>query len=727
VEEPAPPRPAAPSRAPVAVTATVLVCAWAALFWHQSARAPYSRDWDMDLAVAEDTLWIQSGRLPHVVGHPGFGMNLLLVEAQRLGAWLGLLSIRTFADLERCLSPLSALAEWTDFCRRASPILAAAVALVLWRALVRLAAPQPAFGLLALLAFLCQPSLLFQAAFVRSELYAIFYWSLAVYGLAVARTTRAPRTRIAAWFGTGLALGLSYATKVQVLFFLLTFPALALLPWPETAASSDPDPSPHPWSHGVRIGAAAGALLVFVSLLVASGRADVPPEVWTYAMASFRLQPVAIALAAVLALALAIAIAESAGWAGPRRAGASSPVLAAFALGAIVALALHSLLYADPRVSWRYLLVDAKVLFWRSLGGLAEPWRDRRVLFSALVQTIPTAFVVAIAALAASMAATWHDGPSRWRRFAPALALVAGALANAFFASRFVARDMGIVEPLMTFASLSLVGLLAASSRRRARLAAWGLGLALLLGQLGTTAAMADVTAHVDSQRGYQDEPWLERSWAHSELDELMARRYGSLAPEAVRAARAVALRHDEARRTAGFVLPAQFVDHRRIGVLAAGLPVWTDDPEWRLASFPARLLGALVVDAVSAPFRKTALPVRPWELGTRERAVLPPLPPKDGFASLIAGAAERRMVLSPRSNLEVLLFLRADDLGTLADNRDLGGYDRMVVAADGRERVLYGLPIERDTAVAAERLRFRALVVIRDELFRPGEGPRPQ
>src|SRR5262249_13843252 len=151
-------------------------------------------------------------------------MNLLLVAAQRIGARLGLLSIRTFADLEGCLSPLSALAEWTDFCRRASPIVAAAVALVLWRALVRLATPGPAWSLLALVAFLSQPGLLFQAAFVRSELYAIFYWSVAVFCLAVARTTRAPRTRIAAWFAGGLALGLAYATKVQVLFFLFTFP-----------------------------------------------------------------------------------------------------------------------------------------------------------------------------------------------------------------------------------------------------------------------------------------------------------------------------------------------------------------------------------------------------------------------------------------------------------------------------------------------------------------------
>jgi hypothetical protein len=349
------------------------------------------------------------------------------------------------------------------------------------------------------------------------------------------------------------------------------------------------------------------------------------------------------------------------------------------------------------------------------------------VLFSALVRTIPTTFVVAAAALLAWTASIGNEGLSRWRRLAPGLALVAGALANAFFASRFVARDMAIVEPLLVFATVSLLGLLVASNRPRARLAAWALGLVLVVGQLGAAPAMVEIAAHVDSQRGYRDEPWLERSWAHAELEGLMARRYGSLSPEAVRAARAVALRHTEARRAASFVLPAQSVDHRRIGVLAAGLPVWTDDPEWRLASFPARLLGALVVDAASAPFRSTALPVRPWELGARERAVLPPVPPQDAFAWLLGGAPERRTVLSPRSNLEVLLFLRADDLGTLADDRDLGAHDRMVVAAEGRERVLYGVPIERDTALPAGRIRFRTLVVIRDELLRPGEGPRTE
>src|SRR5262249_38223734 len=243
--------------------------------------------------------------------------------------------------------------------------------------------------------------------------YAIFYWSVAVFCLAVARTTRAPRTRIAAWFAGGLALGLAYATKVQVLFFLFTFPLLALLPWPETARVSEPEPRPRPSSFGMRVAAAGAGLLVLLVLLAASRRAALPPEVWTYAMAAFRLQPVAIALVAVLALALVVAIADRSGWPWPRRFGASSAVLGAFGLGALATLALHFLLYADPGLSWRYLLVDAKVLFWRSLGGLAEPWRDRRALFSALVQTIPTVFVVAIAALASWAASIWNDGPSR--------------------------------------------------------------------------------------------------------------------------------------------------------------------------------------------------------------------------------------------------------------------------------------------------------------------------
>src|SRR5262249_37352231 len=159
----------------------------------------------------------------------------------------------------------------------------------------RRAPPGPAWSLLALGAFLSQPGLLFQAAFVRSELYAIFYWSAAVFCLAVARTTRAPRTRIAAWFAGGLALGLAYATKVQVLFFLLTFPLLALLPSPETARVAEPEPRPRPSSFGMRAAAAGAGLLVLLGLLAASRRADLPPEVWTYAMAAFRLQPVAIA------------------------------------------------------------------------------------------------------------------------------------------------------------------------------------------------------------------------------------------------------------------------------------------------------------------------------------------------------------------------------------------------------------------------------------------------
>src|SRR5262249_1139850 len=74
--------------------------------------------------------------------------------------------------------------------------------------------------------FLAQPWLLYQATLIRTELYAVLFWHLALLAFVTALATQRRLPRLVLYTPAGTALGLAYLTKFQAfalvpIFFLL--------------------------------------------------------------------------------------------------------------------------------------------------------------------------------------------------------------------------------------------------------------------------------------------------------------------------------------------------------------------------------------------------------------------------------------------------------------------------------------------------------------------------
>src|SRR5476649_1571984 len=169
-----------------------------------SERYPYYFIWDLDHVTELDTLLINSGLLPDHLGHPGFGMYLLLTTSEKAARAVGAISIATLDDVEASINPIAGMAERTDYLRRHTPYVCLAIVLMLWAAL-RLMFRLPWWCVLLFLLLLAsQESLTYHASMIRTEIFSVLFWSAAT--LAAAIVARATTT----WSRDGghLAVGL---------------------------------------------------------------------------------------------------------------------------------------------------------------------------------------------------------------------------------------------------------------------------------------------------------------------------------------------------------------------------------------------------------------------------------------------------------------------------------------------------------------------------------------
>ena len=84
---------------------------------------PYYYSWDMNLAVTVDNILLRSEKYPGMIGHPGFGMHLLLLLTTKMLYTMGYLSIDSLTDLALSLDPISCVAELSQMIQLHSPFL----------------------------------------------------------------------------------------------------------------------------------------------------------------------------------------------------------------------------------------------------------------------------------------------------------------------------------------------------------------------------------------------------------------------------------------------------------------------------------------------------------------------------------------------------------------------------------------------------------------------------
>lgn len=630
-----------------------LTLAW---YLHLSLALPYYYNWDMDLLASLDTLVVNNGGIPVHIAHPGFGLDLVHALTQRVAHAAGYLSIVRLDDLQATLNPLAAMAEYTEFLRLHSPIVAWTTVLVLWVALRRLLRPRPLADLALLALLASQDGLLYQAGLVRSELYSVFFWSSALALIVRAVDERAQRGRAVLLVAAGILLGVCYLTKLQAMFLVASGPLLVVSA-SDRAGGIDAVLGART-EREARLASIVGciALLLFVALLLAAGLTPDPPrEAYLMFTNSWPLRFSATgfaALAVYLAVAgLLVALVRRGRWAGPLFAFLRASAL--LLLGFVLAFALHLLPFGWSSTGIRYLVFDAKMLFFRSSltimqvgagGPLEQLWGQ--------IGWDPALFTLIAFVIGAALVQVWrarHGGAS----IANALALVGLgvlALANAAIAVRYNLRDLLWTQVLGLVAILAAVPTLFARGVKR--LVALALLAMVLAGQLAHDRDMVSRLETNFNLTGFRADRWFSGLTAlvtagdHLRYTAIMQQHYGAPGSPIQDVALRAAQRYAESRRISDYVLQQNGIDLRRIGVLSEGFPLWVGQVQQsRIEELPEALREAIVVDPTGVAGRG----VRFVPQLVREQS---------GVREKLAGSgAPGSLALLPRPDLRVFLF----------------------------------------------------------------------
>jgi hypothetical protein len=644
---------------PVAwVAALALVAALTAWVQGASRELPYYVSWDMDLVAALDVLAIGGGELPDHVAHPGFGAYWLWSWTVRDAGQRGGLGATSYDQLETALDPLLVTVELTDFLRAHSPFVSLAIPLLLALTVIALTRARPWVAVVALAVLAVQEPLLYHASLIRSGTYAVAFWAAACWLLALAGDR--PRAREGLLLGAGVLLGLALLTKIQAVFLLAAAPGVLVL-----ALARAPDaPWGGPPERPVVELALAWAVAISLVLLLLLAHGYVVPSgkaTWTE---DYALGPLGwVALAAVFGQLGLVYRARRrpehpAGWVVSRWGWVSA--------GCALAFALHFGVFEAPSRGWEYLLLNAKLLFFRGGDALGDvAFTQRLEWFALALGYAPVTFGAHVVLLAAALGGR----AAGWVRLGRAEAWTLGALSGLagaliLWGTRFNQRDLLWEEALLNTLTVVLALTVARRLRgpwRRPLAACAGLVLCALL--LSGWSRCQRVEARLAAN--YNLYGWRSGMWeravfkpSQTRYTDLIESRTGDA--ESRRAALRRATTWRALTHQARSVFPNQPHTSADVGLLRAGWAVWRDS-ERRLQRVPESLRDLATVDCATPSTTPDGLLIpRTVRHFNERRDKL--APPRDG-----------RLAVLTRSDLRLVLFLHPDDVeATRAAYQDL-------------------------------------------------------
>ena len=698
-------------------------CALLLRYWSIPRRFPYYWQTDMDHAIVLDSVLLHSNQQVVTVGHPSFGVFLLLVATQKIGSHLGHVSVLTLEDLRQSLNPIAGIAELTDFSRFHSPLLAVAIVVLLWSAICILFRPKMVAALLILLLLGTQVSLVYHSAMIRSEFYAIFYWSVAILLMVLAVRASTGRRRGILMLIAGVALGLSFMTKVQALSYVAAFP---LLTWfaSQRAESSTRIIQERGFRPVRYLILAIVNLGVFVLLSILAHRVGVggtKPFRESFGITRVWVLALVVLVAALVAhLYPALRRKEGSAWQKGLCLFVTLP-----ASGFLLSFLLHFLLYADKGIAYRHMLITFKVLFlgvdqWSALpnapvASITAALANHPVLF------LSHGLVLMLLMLSATLP---------WMRITKIQVLVACLLSGLVLAMPAVGnvrgglyRDLLWLEILLNLLSITYALVIWArvvKFRCYVTVLCSTVGVALVAANLLYSQRMVQAMHTEQFTLSWQPSRAFSAIFhvgADMQYEEIMQSHYSSPGGSMRRAGVRQALRHGEIRRIVQFVFPAGTVTHRHIGVLAEDFPVWASDQRHRILRFPESMREAIVVDTAAVSSGS-----RTW----LEEIVLQPFNRTIGKATrhkqdtqypVKTAAVRTGLPVRPRPDLRVFIFVEPDDwkvvVGEQVPDADPGVPE--IVLSDGTHELnLFGALVYPNVEIPIANIKGKFFFVIK-------------
>lgn len=685
--------------------AALLVAFFLARYIAISLRYPFYFIWDMDQISALDTLLIGSGQIPDHLNHTGFGMYLIQSLSARLAHGLHLLSTISLADMNASLNPATGIAELTHYLRMHSPFMEILLVVVLWAGLNIMLRPGRWLSLLFLAFIGTQESLIYHASMIRTELYAMFFWSAALCAMACGVRARRGRDFHIAMTLAGLFLALCFMTKVQSFFHVVAFVLLTLLSF----TMIDPKTSPLRPALGARgvkifLGLGYANLAIFVLLLLAVIGVKIPSDSGTFTDtkgAAFAVNPFTLFFGAAAA---GLAAGQWFLYSKKQTGTTLFRLLNVFTLffsGLLLAFLLHFLVFAWPGTSLTYLLYDFKMIFLREIESQQKLGY---IIIDPLgfVMYHPVMFIVHLALLG-TLVAGWLGRfvSVTGKQVALCAALTLLALAMLQLAVRYFLRDILWEETLIVVLDCYTLMLIWRGVRRNAAIfrlagaAALALALAVAAAHGLSMPRRIDMNCNV---YGWNADFWQHEVYRGNQLKYTaeMNRLFNFQPPdgggwERWKAARRAACDEAAILGAAQFVFQNQDVSHREVGLVSEGFPVWTRQPDVRIAEYSPELKDGIVVDSGALPakaewFSKSEYVRKHSEYLDKSKPA-----PGGGVVSIL-----------PRTDLQVFLFLQKEDLDKIGGAEFALTQDRIVLRQGEAGVEMVGVQIKEYTEIPA-------------------------
>jgi hypothetical protein len=673
------------------------------LFLILSIRNPFYFIWDMDHITMIDMLLINSGRLPDHLNHTALGMYLFMRLTCSVASVLGVLATFRLEDVGAALNPLLPVAELTTFLRLHSPFVILMIAGAGFTSIVlvsRVAAASLA-GIFIFAALALQQWTTYHATMVRSEIYALLYWQLAVLAIAIAAWCSVRRVQIPTALASGTLLGLALITKFQsfpyvaayyvIVKFILDFRADQFV-----ALGRLYDRRQVYFVLTNLIG-----LVIFGTLAAFAWKHQLSPGSFVISNTAgpvvYRPNLMAITFLALAIRILAVQVIHSR--ATFIRRLVSTHDLALFSLiqaGYACAAFSAILAFYNPTVAWSYTIENFKVAYFRQFTseGVLLTLQNVWDALTGFARYYPVLMLLCAGSLVLVAVLPWmiqdrgerenHLKAVSWATLALGLFIIG----TVFY--RFYVRDMIWHESLPTFLTVLLLAVASSTVRERwpnvlRRKLATGIVIVPLaaliafnLAQVSTLVFKTDLNYNV---YGWSTEHLRMGYGGNQQLYRRLVDRIFPAWKIDPQSNAGIALRHatllPTITRAVSFVLPYQKVPLTKIGAFVPSNPIWVGD-EARLLEVPSAWRGAILVDLRGLLSRPRSRLIDGSQVNIASEA----------FEKITDRRATEKLGILIRADLDIVLFSANDSTLSSGATCDL---QASIMSADSRANSFCG------------------------------------
>ncbi|MBF0518269.1 MAG: hypothetical protein HQK92_00930 [Nitrospirae bacterium] len=591
-----------------------LVVVFLAFLYVGVSRAyPFYFIWDMDHSVTVDLLFMQSGRLPSNLTHPGYGLKFLLFFIQKIGYLSGAISLSDLSSLNFSLNPIICVAELTDFNRLVSPFLALSIVLLLWASLEVYFKPDFKLSIFILLFLGIEESLIYHCSMIRSELYSVFYICSEVFFILLAAKTQKLSVKTISLVIAGILSGLAFMTKVQAYIltalFLPLLTCFVLYVREPQKKETDVDRIPA-WLFAVSI-----FNTVTMGILLFNAYNFIMPEELTLLFTGvYGFTKISVSFTIMLGFMFIFTSAVLFEKKLYVHIGKKIVFINLMILGFILSLFSHFLLLKSASSGYIYLLADLKAVFFNPLftgaGGfmgyfnkISEQFKYNPALF--ITNLLLIAFLISGYFLKLIRA--------QWMELVILTAVCFFCYLNIFIGTRFILRDHIWVEVFANFLSLFLFLFIALRLVKFKKVfSAAFIAIFIFLFYINVLHSK-EMPIRINAN--YNTYGWkilFTQVYCNSPYEyyfsEPMVNSYRmNLSEEGLREAAKSIENYRWEKHAVAFVFPGVNLNLRHIGYVAKTRPVWTDLLNVRIADFPDVLKDSMVVDVLSALGDKNA------------------------------------------------------------------------------------------------------------------------